>query len=81
MGWSAGRHVDHLCGWQVSPWPAREVTDQSWNFHTECFQTKVLESSVWKPPNFQQVPQKRVHLEPALRVSSFRTVYNGAGPI
>ena len=21
VGWSAGRHVDHPCGWQISPWP------------------------------------------------------------
>ena len=27
VGWSAGRHVDHPCGWQISPWPARNVTD------------------------------------------------------
>ena len=24
VGWFAGRHVDHPCGWQISPWPARE---------------------------------------------------------
>ena len=27
VGWSAGRHVDHPCGGQISPWPAREATD------------------------------------------------------
>ena len=28
VGWSAGRHVDHPCGGgQISPWPARKVTD------------------------------------------------------
>ena len=27
VGWSAGRHVDHPCGWQISPSPARKVTD------------------------------------------------------
>ena len=28
VGWSAGRHVDHPCGWQISPWPAtRNVTE------------------------------------------------------
>ena len=27
MGWSAGRHVDRPCGRQMSPWPARKVTD------------------------------------------------------
>ena len=27
MGWSAGRHVDHPCGVQISPWPAGKVTD------------------------------------------------------
>ena len=26
VGWSAGRHVDHPCGWQISPWLARKVT-------------------------------------------------------
>ena len=25
--WIAGRHVDHPCGWQISPWPARKVTE------------------------------------------------------
>ena len=25
--WSAGRHVDHPCGGQISPWLARKVTD------------------------------------------------------
>ena len=24
MGWSVGRHVDHPCGGQISPWPARK---------------------------------------------------------
>ena len=27
VGWSAGRHVDHPCAGQISPWPARNVTD------------------------------------------------------
>ena len=27
MGWSAGRHVDHLCGGQTSPWPAGKVIE------------------------------------------------------
>ena len=27
MGWSVGRQVDRPCGWQISPWPARKVTD------------------------------------------------------
>ena len=27
MDWYAVRHVDHPCGWQISPWPARKVTD------------------------------------------------------
>ena len=27
VGWSAGRLVDHPCGVQISPWPARKVTD------------------------------------------------------
>ena len=24
VGWSAGRHVDHSCGWRISPWPVRK---------------------------------------------------------
>ena len=28
VGWSAGRHVDHPCGGQISPWPARKVTEK-----------------------------------------------------
>ena len=28
VGRSAGRHVDHPCGWQISPWPASKVTDK-----------------------------------------------------
>ena len=28
VGWSAGRHVDHPFGGQISPWPARKVTEQ-----------------------------------------------------
>ena len=27
VGWSAGRHVDHPRGGQISPWPARKVTE------------------------------------------------------
>ena len=27
VGWPVGRHVDHPCGGQISPWPARKVTD------------------------------------------------------
>ena len=27
VGWSAGCDVDHPCGGQISPWPARKVTD------------------------------------------------------
>ena len=27
VGWSAGRRVDHPYGWQISPWPARKVTE------------------------------------------------------
>ena len=27
VGWSAGHHVDRPCGWQIWPWPAREVTE------------------------------------------------------
>ena len=27
VGWSASRHVDHPCGVQISPWPARKVTE------------------------------------------------------
>ena len=29
-GWSAGRHVDHPCGVQILPWPARKVIDKTW---------------------------------------------------
>ena len=36
VDWSAGRHVDHPCGRQISPWPARKVTEdsplKSWKF-------------------------------------------------
>ena len=28
MGWSAGRHMDHPCGGQISPWPARKSLKQ-----------------------------------------------------
>ena len=28
VGWSAGYHVDHPFGGQISPWPARKVTDE-----------------------------------------------------
>ena len=27
VGWSAGLHVDHPCRGQISPWPARKVTE------------------------------------------------------
>ena len=27
VGWSAGRHVDHPCGGQNLPWPARKITE------------------------------------------------------
>ena len=27
VGWSAGRHVDRPCGWRISPWHARSVSD------------------------------------------------------
>ena len=27
VGWPAGHHVDHPCAGQISPWPARKVTD------------------------------------------------------
>ena len=27
VGWSAGRRVDHPCGGQISPWPARKITE------------------------------------------------------
>ena len=32
VGWSAGRHVDHPCGGNISPWPARKVTDTKKTF-------------------------------------------------
>ena len=31
-----GRHVDHPCGWQTSPWPARQVTDKEYKPLSEC---------------------------------------------
>ena len=37
VGWSAGRHVDHPCGGQISPWPARKVTESwliAWHFQS-----------------------------------------------
>ena len=27
VGWSAGRYVDHPCGGQISPWPARKIAE------------------------------------------------------
>ena len=27
VGWCTGRHVNCPCKWQISPWPARKVTD------------------------------------------------------
>ena len=27
VGWSASHHVDHPCGGEISPWPARKVTE------------------------------------------------------
>ena len=29
VGWSAGCHVDHPCGLQILPWPARKVTEKT----------------------------------------------------
>ena len=29
---SAGHHVDHPCGWQISPWPTRKVTEFSYKY-------------------------------------------------
>ena len=29
VGWSVGRHVAHPCGGQISPWPARKVTENT----------------------------------------------------
>ena len=52
MGWSAGRHVDHACGGQISPWPARKVTD------TERFQRCLFFSR----ENQQQIATDRVKL-------------------
>ena len=31
VGWSVGRHVDHPCGGQISPWLARKVTEKCGN--------------------------------------------------
>ena len=36
VGWSAGRHVDHPCGGQISPWPAGKVTEDSIRGHLTC---------------------------------------------
>ena len=36
VGWSAGRHVDHPCGGQISPWPAREATETSVITRGDC---------------------------------------------
>ena len=27
VGWSVGRHVDHPYGKQISPWPAKKITE------------------------------------------------------
>ena len=29
VGWSAGRNVDHPCGGQISPWPAKKITAEN----------------------------------------------------
>ena len=29
VGWSAVCHVDHPCGWQITPWPASKVTERA----------------------------------------------------
>ena len=33
-GWSAGRHMDHPCGGQISPWPARNSLNKMWARHS-----------------------------------------------
>ena len=57
MGWSAGRHVDHPCGGQISPWPASKATDLnrdfskiisfSWTFALGGYFGRVLEDWHW----------------------------------
>ena len=53
VGWSAGRHVDHPREVQISPWPARKVTDQ---FRKISKRQRL--SDLVKPPNFTNAPCK-----------------------
>ena len=48
VGSSAGRHVDHPRGGQISPWPARKVTARKEDFSE-------LAKQVGKPTQTQQV--------------------------
>ena len=40
VGWRAGCDVDHPCGGQISPWPARKVTDSLVVFNSFCSKSK-----------------------------------------
>ena len=59
VGWSAGRHVDHPCGGQISPWPARKDTDNTRFFRgsIQNLQPKwpsrdtLHSDSIWKAAN------------------------------
>ena len=59
VGWSAGCHVDHPCGWQISPWPARKVTEI--NLHALRTQKYLLGRKFWKhekiPPKYRKNTQ------------------------
>ena len=46
VGWFAGRHVDHPCWGQISPWPARRVTNFS-QFFPQSFGSFSQFSSVF----------------------------------
>ena len=50
VGWSTGRHVDHPCGGQISPWLARKVADMRGGVCRNNFQ---LEPLIAKPQSFR----------------------------
>ena len=49
----AGRHVDHPCGWQISPWPARNVTELTYFRETgkSCFSYRAVVEAIFEAPN------------------------------